>query len=72
MKTITLSADERFIEEARRRAKAERRSLNDAFREWIAGYARLPQDVEQIQSLMKELSYATPGKKLSRDEMNER
>ena len=36
MKNITLSADERLIETARERARAEHSTLNDQFRLWLA------------------------------------
>jgi hypothetical protein len=35
MKNITLSADENLIEQARLTAKAQRKTLNSAFREWL-------------------------------------
>ena len=38
MKNITLSADENLIEAARRRAAAERTTLNAQFRLWLADY----------------------------------
>jgi hypothetical protein len=39
VKNITFSADEDLIERAREVAKAEHKTLNLAFREWLAGYA---------------------------------
>ena len=39
MKNITLSADEELIEKARTVARAQRRSLNAAFRDWLAQFA---------------------------------
>ena len=41
VKNITLSADEGLIEAARRRAAAERTTLNAEFRMWLAEYAGL-------------------------------
>lgn len=38
MKKITLSADERFIEAARERARVEHTTLNEAFRRWLMDY----------------------------------
>jgi hypothetical protein len=35
MKNITLSADEDLIEQARLVARAQRRTLNAGFREWL-------------------------------------
>ncbi len=40
MKNITLSADERLIEAARERARAEHTTLNEQFRLWLAEYAQ--------------------------------
>jgi hypothetical protein len=39
MKNITLSADESLIEQARLVARAQRKTLNPAFREWLEQYA---------------------------------
>ena len=36
MKNITLSADEDLIERARQIARAQHKTLNAAFREWLA------------------------------------
>ncbi len=73
MKNITLSADGSLIEAARERALAESTTLNEQFRRWLAGYARRDQRAEQFDTLMVELRGAvTVGRKLSRDEMNER
>ena len=73
MKNITLSADGALIEAARERALAERTTLNEQFRRWLAAYARRDQRAEQFDALMAELRCAvTVGRKLSRDEMNER
>jgi len=38
VKTITLSADERLIDAARRKARASNRTLNDEFRRWLEQY----------------------------------
>ena len=39
MKNVTFGADEDLIEGAREVAKAEHKTLNVAFREWLAAYA---------------------------------
>jgi len=41
MKNITLSADEKLIEAARARARAEHTTLNELFRQWLEAYAIL-------------------------------
>ncbi len=72
LKNVTLSADAEVIEKARDKARRERRSLNDAFREWLSIYAGEAISAEEFGHLMKALSYARPGRKFDRDEMNER
>ena len=72
MKNITLSADEALIEKARERARQERKSLNEAFREWLALYAGQTLSARDYRRLMSDLTYARPGRKFTRDEMNER
>jgi hypothetical protein len=72
MKNITLSADEDLIEEARRAAKAQNKTLNQLFREWLESYTRPDSAVEQYEALMKRLTYVGDGRKFTRAEMNER
>ena len=74
MKNITLSADERLIEAARERARAESTTLNDEFRRWLESYAGRDRRVQEFDALMKDLQgkYSTGGRKFTREEMNER
>ena len=73
MKNITLSADENLIEAARRRATQERTTLNAQFRLWLEGYAQSEWQAEQAMSVMRELrGKLRVGRKLTREEMNER
>lgn len=73
MKNITLSADEKVIEAARARARAEQTTLNKEFREWLAMYARERSRIQQYDAVVAELKgKVRVGRKLSRDEMNER
>jgi hypothetical protein len=73
MKNITLSADEHLIERARQTARTERRTLNDAFRDWLEEYASRNGDLEQRQRLMQRLrGHVVAGRKFTREEMNER
>ena len=72
MKNITFSADEDLIARAREVAESERKTLNDAFREWLATYARPKGDVEQYLELMERLKHINSGGPYTRDEMNER
>jgi hypothetical protein len=73
MKNITLSADEHLIDRARQTAQAERRTLNDAFREWLEEYTSRSGDLEQRKRLMQRLrGHVVAGRKFTREEMNER
>ena len=74
MKNITLSADERLIEAARRKARASHRTLNEEFRRWLEAYAAGEDRACEAQSVMERIGvYAgTGGRTFSRDEMNER
>jgi len=72
MKNITFSAEESLIEKARKKARSENTSLNKRFREWLKFYATRGESHEDYKSIMEELDYAVPGKKFSRDELNER
>ena len=72
IKNITLSAEEILLEQGRRRARDEQRSLNVAFREWLARYVSQDQAQDRYCSLMESLHYADAGRHLSRDELNER
>ncbi|MFH0340956.1 MAG: hypothetical protein ACHBNF_02270 [Chromatiales bacterium] len=73
MKNITLSADEGLIEAARERARVERTTLNEEFRRWLAEYARRTEHMQRYDDLIAELrGKVRIGRKLTRDEMNER
>ena len=73
MKNITLSADENLIEAARRRAVLERTTLNEQFRFWLENYVRREQRAAEAMRVMRELQgKLRVGRKLTRDEMNER
>jgi len=73
MKNITLSADEKVIEAARARARAEHTTLNEQFREWLATYARERSRIQQYDAVVAELKgKVRVGGKLTRKEMNER
>lgn len=73
MKNITLSADEALIEAARAQARAEKTTLNEQFRLWLASYAR-KQRLQKFREVMDDLQgkVSTGGRKFTRDEMNER
>ncbi len=73
MKNITLSADEHLIDAARQRATAEHTTLNEQFRGWLAEYARMQEQLRRFDNTVRELrGKLKVGRKLTRDEMNER
>jgi hypothetical protein len=72
MKNVTLSADENLIEQARLIAKAQRKTLNSAFREWLEEFTRQSGHGQEFDSLMKRLKHVRSGRRFTRDEMNER
>lgn len=71
-RNITLSADEILIERARKKAEREKTSLNKLFREWIAKYVNRDSICVEYDNLMESLKEVHPGRKFTRDEMNER
>ena len=73
MKNITLSADEALIEAARERALSEHTTLNEQFRRWLADYAHTRERMQRYNDVMATLRGSLKvGRKLTRDEMNER
>lgn len=73
VKSITFSADENAIEQARQMARLKKTTLNEEFRKWLAQYGDRQQLVERYEEVMKKLSYVDMGgRKFTRDEMNER
>jgi len=72
MKNITLSADEDLIEQARTIARGQHRTLNEAFREWLAQFAQSAGDAQGFDALMHRLQQVDAGRHFSRDEFNER
>lgn len=73
VKNITLSADERLIEAARRRAQTEHTTLNEAFRRWLADYAQVEQRLQRLDEVMAVLQGRLQvGRPVGRDERNSR
>jgi predicted transcriptional regulator len=72
MKNITLSADEDLIERARSIARGQRRTLNAAFREWLAQFAQSAGDAQGFDALMKQMQHVDAGRHFGRDDLNER
>ena len=73
MKNITMSADENLIQAARQRATSERTTLNAQFRSWLADYVGRERQAAEALTVMRELEgKLRVGRKLTREEMNER
>jgi hypothetical protein len=72
MKNIAFSADEDLIEKARAAARARHETLNVAFRQWLEQLATQPGNGAEYDSLMQRLQHVEAGRRLIRDEMNER
>lgn len=74
MKNITLSADEKLIEAARERARAEHTTLNEQFRRWLELYARRKERTAEAMRVLEDLRgrVHTGGQTFTREEMNER
>jgi predicted transcriptional regulator len=72
VKNITLSADEDLIEQARQVARAQRKTLNAAFREWLLQFTAQSGNVQEVDALMRRLRHVNAGRRFTRDEMNER
>jgi hypothetical protein len=72
MKNITLSAEERLIEQAREQARAKQTTLNQMFREWLAGLAEERERTRKIDAIFERCDSVNAGGKFSREEMNAR
>jgi len=73
MKNITLSADDKLIEAARARARSEQTTLNEQFRRWLVEYVSREQQAQEAMAVIKGLrGKLRVGRKLTREEMNER
>jgi hypothetical protein len=75
MKNITFSAQEDAIQRARQVAAKKNRTLNELFRDWLDNLDSETQEnneIEKLDALWADTNYLRVGKKLSREEMNER
>jgi len=72
LKNITLSADAKLIEKARKKARDQHTTLNSEFRKWLEKYSIDNSGAINYAVIMKQLDYAEAGYKFSRDELNER
>ena len=72
LKNITLSAEEELIRKAREKANKEHTTLNASFRQWLKQYVSRNTKTIDFDTFMEQLNYAEPGRKFSREELNER
>ena len=72
LKNITLSADELLIARAREEAKKHGTTLNAEFRLWLAAFVEQERTARGYQELMARLGYAQPGRRFTREDLNER
>jgi hypothetical protein len=72
VRKITFRAEQSTIEDARKVARFEGKTLEDAFRDWRHWYASRNVTKEEIEALYRRLKYVDAGRKFTRDEMNER
>jgi len=62
MKNITLSADENLIEQARLVARAQHKTLNVAFREWLEQYVAQSGNAQEVESLFGKVCHLRAGR----------
>ena len=55
LKNITLSADEKLIIRARKKAKSENTTLNSRFRQWLENYTNFGENSNEYDNLMQHL-----------------
>jgi len=72
LKNITLSADERLIARAREEAEKHGTTLNAEFRLWLAAFVEQERTARGYQELMDRIRYAQPGRRFTREDLNER
>ena len=77
LKNITLTADEKLIETARKTAAERRTTLNAEFRKWLAQFAQseaaASNQRKRIEALFaKTKGHSSGGRRFTREELNER
>jgi predicted transcriptional regulator len=72
MKNITFRADENLIQRAHSIARAQRRTLNQVFREWLGQYTQSTGDAQGFDAMMRRFQHVDAGRHFSRNQMNER
>lgn len=73
LKNVTLSIEENLLRMARAKATGQQKTLNELFRDWVRQYTgACSTRSKDYMVLMKKMQGVHPGKRFSRDEMNER
>jgi hypothetical protein len=73
MITVTFTADEKLVKAARAQAEREGTSLEELCRAWLKQWVRPPLDLARYDEVIEKLAGTVRvGRKLTRDEMNER
>ena len=72
MESVTLTADEHLLKQARAVAQSQNKTLDDAFREWLEQYTARAACGKEYDALMERLRYLKSEGPYTRDEMNER
>lgn len=72
LKNITFSARAELIQKAREKAQKNKTTLNNEFREWLSRFVQSEARTVDFDSFMERLRYVEPGRKFTREEMNER
>jgi len=72
LKNITLSADAELIRKVREKARREHTTLNANFRRWLRQYLNRGSKTADFESFMSSMDYVHPGRRFTREEMNER
>ena len=72
LKNITFSASPEAIERARIRAREQKTTLNQAFREWLERYSGGRPTANEYREIMHQLSHVRAGRKFTRAELNGR
>jgi len=72
MRMITFSADEDLIRKAHAMARAQGKTLNAAFREWLLQFATKSGSKRKAEELMKRLRHVKAGRCFTREQMNDR
>ena len=71
MKNITFRMNENLIQNARMKARSEKKSLNDLVSDYLTHYTGMEKNFN-YRKIIEHCRYVKAGRKFSREEMNER